>query len=67
MDSRGMGRSSSDFLQVWAEYQKTSLSIWDEEIGHSKSQILLWSSHLTLPDVIEKYLDKDRYVCFIFL
>lgn len=62
MDSRGMGRSTSDFLQVWAEYQKTALNIWDEEVGHAKSQILLWSSHLTSPGIIEKYLEKDRYV-----
>lgn len=55
-----MRRDTSDFLQLWGEYQKAVLSLWDEQVGHTKTPIVLWSSHLTSPSIIEKYLDKDR-------
>lgn len=69
--ARGHGRETVDFLQLWAEYQSASLKLWDEITGNTPSSrvekeppnpAILWSSHLTDYNVIEKYLQKDRYI-----
>ncbi|PNF29506.1 Chitooligosaccharidolytic beta-N-acetylglucosaminidase [Cryptotermes secundus] len=62
MEARGQGRGQADFLQLWADYQSTALGTLDEEVGHSNTPIILWSSHLTEPGVIESFLNKDRYI-----
>lgn len=62
MREQGLGRSDADFLQLWAMFHNKSLQILDSVVGHSKSTVVLWTSHLTTPETIEKYLDKDRYV-----
>jgi len=60
MATRGQGRTQDDFLQLWADYQSTALRTLDEEVGNSNTPIILWSSHLTEPDIIETFLSKDR-------
>ncbi|XP_059617121.1 chitooligosaccharidolytic beta-N-acetylglucosaminidase [Phlebotomus argentipes] len=69
--SRGRDLQVEDFMQLWAEFQASALRIWDEESGRAPSSrdprkppppVVLWSSHLTLPDTIEHYLEKERYV-----
>lgn len=35
--------------------------MYDAEVSDSKSDIILWSSGLTEPNIIEKHLDKKRY------
>jgi hexosaminidase len=60
MAARGQGRTREDFLQLWADYQDSVLRTFDEEVGHSNTPIILWSSYLTQPDVIETFLSKDR-------
>ncbi|XP_075225458.1 beta-hexosaminidase 2 [Lycorma delicatula] len=62
MQKQGLGRSVTDFLEVWGQYQETVLKLWDEQVGHDRTPIMLWSSHLTDPLIIERYLDKDRYI-----
>lgn len=47
--------------------QTSSLRVWDEEnrisfINSSNKPVILWSSHLTDPAHIEKYLSNERYV-----
>lgn len=61
MEARGQGRTQADFLQLWADYQSTALRTLDEEVGNSNTPIILWSSHLTEPGVIESFLNKDRW------
>ncbi|XP_077285128.1 beta-hexosaminidase 2 isoform X2 [Arctopsyche grandis] len=61
LESRGMGREQADFIRLWAEYQATALRIYDEAAG-TPPPIILWSSHLTNPSIIENYLQKDRYI-----
>ncbi|XP_046659208.1 chitooligosaccharidolytic beta-N-acetylglucosaminidase-like [Homalodisca vitripennis] len=62
MLSRGLDLSESSFLQIWGEFHKKVLDQWDLEIGHKKTPVLLWTSHLTNINIIERYLDKDRFV-----
>lgn len=73
-----MGREQADFIRLWAEYQATALRIYDEAAGSVNSPrappgsslapppIILWSSHLTNPSIIENYLQKDRYTHITF-
>lgn len=60
MQSKGWGRTIEDFLKLWAEYQEKSLQAYDSLIGNKNTPIILWSSQLTEPEHIEKYLSKDR-------
>ncbi|XP_063237810.1 chitooligosaccharidolytic beta-N-acetylglucosaminidase isoform X2 [Bacillus rossius redtenbacheri] len=62
MESRGLGRSQADFLQVWGEFQERALQEFDKAAGHLNNSIVMWSSQLTQPGVIQNYLSKERYV-----
>lgn len=63
MESKGLGRTQADFLELWGEFQQKALKAFDEASNGGTSKevpIVFWSSHLTDPSVIEKYLSKDR-------
>lgn len=62
MESRGMGRRNEDFLQLWAEFHATQARVLNEVKGGRNDSTILWSSALTSPDVIERYLDKTTFV-----
>ncbi|XP_067000606.1 chitooligosaccharidolytic beta-N-acetylglucosaminidase isoform X2 [Anabrus simplex] len=62
MAAKGMDRSQESFIQLWAYFQSSVLDLVDEQRGHSNTPTILWSSHLTEPKHIEKYLNKDRYI-----
>lgn len=50
------------YLDLWGEYQRQALEAYDRAVGHKDTKFLVWTSTLTQPDVIEKYLPKDRLV-----
>lgn len=60
MAGQGWGTSLDDFLKLWALFQERALAEFDKTVGDSKTPIVLWSSDLTEPEVIEKFLDKSR-------
>ncbi|GLV44862.1 Hexosaminidase 2 [Carabus blaptoides fortunei] len=62
MQSKDLGRTTEDFLKLWSQYQVNSLEKYDNATGTSRTSMIVWSSHLTEPDVIEKYLPKNRYI-----
>ncbi|XP_034939291.1 chitooligosaccharidolytic beta-N-acetylglucosaminidase isoform X2 [Chelonus insularis] len=62
LKERGMGREMSDFLQLWGEFHTKQIEILDEIKEGKKDYAILWSSALTAPDEIEKYLDKNRFI-----
>lgn len=62
MKKKNYDRTTEGFLKLWSEFQGKALKKWDEISGGNSSSIILWSSELTLPDDIEKYLSKDRYI-----
>lgn len=49
------------YLELWSQFHAKSLSEYDREAGNYDSDIIVWSSGLTEPDIIEKHLDKRRY------
>lgn len=62
MQDRGMGRNIDDFFQLWSEFHAEQVKLLDEIKEGRIDNVLLWSSALTSPDVIEKYLDKRRFI-----
>lgn len=50
------------YTELWSQFHTNSLSEYDKEAGDSKSDIIVWNSGLTEPNIIEKYLDKKRYI-----
>lgn len=61
MVEKGFERTTEGFLELWSEFQEKALSKWDE-IGGEDNSVILWSSELTLPQNIEKFLPKERYI-----
>ncbi|XP_055587390.1 chitooligosaccharidolytic beta-N-acetylglucosaminidase [Uranotaenia lowii] len=56
-------RTVDDFLDLWGEFQEKVLNLWDQARGNATPvPTILWTSHLTDPAVIEKYLPNDRYI-----
>ncbi|XP_044756390.1 chitooligosaccharidolytic beta-N-acetylglucosaminidase [Coccinella septempunctata] len=58
----GKGRSTQAFLDLWGEFQGEALKRYDNAIGNQNTKVIIWTSQLTDPAHIEKYLDKNRYV-----
>lgn len=62
LQNNGKGRDLPAFLDLWGIFQSEALKKFDEQTGNEDSSVILWSSHLTDPEVITKYLKKERYV-----
>ncbi|KAK9891914.1 hypothetical protein WA026_017398 [Henosepilachna vigintioctopunctata] len=55
-------RSMETFLDLWSEFQNEALKRYDKVVGNKNSPVILWTSHLTDPQYVERYLNKDRYI-----
>lgn len=53
-------RTQDTFLDLWSDYQQKALDAYDTAVGHQATSIIVWSSHLTDPGVIQKYLSNNR-------
>ncbi|XP_053606493.1 chitooligosaccharidolytic beta-N-acetylglucosaminidase [Plodia interpunctella] len=66
MANKGFAINQEGFMRLWAEFHAKALQIWDEELVASGSKanesVMIWSSDLTMPDRIQKYLNKNRFV-----
>ncbi|XP_052903586.1 chitooligosaccharidolytic beta-N-acetylglucosaminidase [Anopheles moucheti] len=75
--NRGMGQNDVDFLTLWSEFQDNVLRLWDNALYLANQNriatsaindqsltnpVILWSSRLTDPSVIENFLSNERYV-----
>lgn len=70
MKKEGMTRNTEDFLELWAYFHNKALHTLEKILENNTIPVILWSSQLTFPESIAKYLDKKRYVKrnkFIFL
>lgn len=62
MTAKGLDRTTKEgFLQLWADFQRALLGVWDE-VTTVAEKVIYWSSELTDPNHIAKYLPKDRYI-----
>lgn len=60
MNKEGLDQSTAGFSQLWANFHQKSLSVLDNIVGDSNTPVILWSSHLTKPENIMKYLSNRR-------
>lgn len=61
MQKNNRALTESAYLDLWSDFHDRALNVYDNEVGNSNSEIILWSSGLTEPHIIEKHLDKKRY------
>lgn len=61
MQANNQSLTENAYLNLWSKFHSRSLNVYDNEVGDSNSDIILWSSGLTEPKIIEKHLDKKRY------
>lgn len=61
MQSNNRNLTESAYLDLWSEFHNKALSVYDDVVGDSNSDMIVWSSGLTEPKIIEKHLDKKRY------
>lgn len=61
MQANNRSLTENDYLNLWSEFHNRALNVYDNEVGDSNSDIILWSSGLTEPKIIEKHLDNKRY------
>uniref|UniRef100_A0A1A9ZNX1 Beta-hexosaminidase n=1 Tax=Glossina pallidipes TaxID=7398 RepID=A0A1A9ZNX1_GLOPL len=53
---------NSDFMHLWGHFQMKAMRTVDAVAKHKQVPIILWTSHLTNPAQINKYLNKNRYI-----
>ncbi|XP_055372401.1 chitooligosaccharidolytic beta-N-acetylglucosaminidase-like isoform X2 [Condylostylus longicornis] len=61
MKERHWELNNDGFVQLWGHFQDNALERVDR-VSESKLPIIMWTSHLTEKEYIEKYLDKNRYI-----
>lgn len=61
MKANNYSLDENGYFNLWAKFHVNSLSEYDKEAGNVNSDIIIWNSGLTEPDIIEKYIDKNRY------
>lgn len=65
MKRRGRGVGVDDFLDLWGEFQDKALRTFDSVVGNEKTPVVVWSSLMTDPEYIAKYLPPNRFVRFL--
>jgi hexosaminidase len=59
----GLERTTTNFLKLWADVHNKQLEILNAESeDKSMDKAIVWSSMLTSPEYIEKYLNKTTFV-----
>lgn len=61
MRNRGLDLGESSFLRIWSEFHLKNVDTWFN-LKNKNDAVILWSSHLTDPEVIEEYLPKEKFV-----
>lgn len=62
MQMKGFKLDKDGFLQLWSEFQERALKAWDDSTGNRNDSVVLWSSELTSPTNIARFLPKERYI-----
>lgn len=47
-------------MRLWAEFHEEALRTFDSQVGTTDTPVIIWSSGLTQPSVIQNYLPKER-------
>lgn len=62
MKLNGMGLQEKDFFKLWSDFHKSQIDILKELTKNEETKAIIWSSHLTSPNIIENYLDKNKFI-----
>lgn len=65
MKNKGWGRTEADFMKLWDFFQSQALERVYKQAG-KEVPIIMWTSTLTKPEYVEKYLPKDKYIIQIW-
>lgn len=60
MINNGMGRTRADFLKLWSIYQEKIYETFKKVKNNTEAPLIIWSSSLTEPNVVEEYINKDK-------
>jgi len=66
MTNQGMGQTVDDYMQLWDMFQKRAYMKVVEANGGKEIPVVLWTSHLTEKGLVDKYLDKNKYIIQIW-
>lgn len=67
MKRRGQGTGVQDFLNLWGEFQDRALKSFDRVVGNARTPVVVWSSLMTEPENVRKYLSPSRCVLIYLL
>ncbi|CAB3380680.1 Hypothetical predicted protein [Cloeon dipterum] len=62
MAQQGYGRSDSEFLRLWSDFQERALTELTKANNGTRVPGILWTSHLTESGKVSKYLDSGNYI-----
>ncbi|XP_050546976.1 chitooligosaccharidolytic beta-N-acetylglucosaminidase-like isoform X2 [Daktulosphaira vitifoliae] len=62
MKSKNKDLSENSFYELWSDFHIQALKAFDKKAGDSNSNIIVWSSGLTEPSIIQKHLDNNRFI-----
>ncbi|XP_037936342.1 chitooligosaccharidolytic beta-N-acetylglucosaminidase-like [Teleopsis dalmanni] len=68
MIDTGYDLSMKSFFKLWSNFHLKNLESWDDVNQRqyprlqSPKSVIVWSSHLTEPNIIEEFLPKERFI-----
>jgi len=66
MMSQGKMRTEKDFMDLWKVFLDKTTEKFVEANNKRQMPLVLWSSHMTFPKYIGKYVDKSKYIIQIW-
>eukprot|EP00795_Rhopilema_esculentum_P012281 gene12281-2924_t len=66
MEDQGKARTEKDFMDLWKVFLDRTTAKFREANKNQDMPLILWSSHMTYPKYIEKYVDKSKYIIQIW-
>ncbi|CAG9804653.1 unnamed protein product [Chironomus riparius] len=65
MLNKNWGLTDKDFMRLWGHFQSNAISRLDK-VNINKTQVILWTSHLTEEPFLSQYLNNERYIIQIW-
>ncbi len=62
MEKQGKKRTEKDFMDLWKVFLDKTTAKFIEANNNKEKLMMLWTSHMTFPKYLERYLDKSKYI-----
>ncbi len=66
MNDNGKKRTEKDFMDLWKIFLDKTAERFKEANNNTEKLMMLWTSHMTFPKYLERYLDKSKYIIQIW-